>query len=235
MNDYIRLPRSALSEDMWRSGNLARLYIYLLSAIDNNGVVEVSLRQIAKDTRLTLREVRTCLDKLIATQKTTQKTTQRTTQIIFCDTDSCNRRATQRTTQTATQKTTQPKAPKTTSEVLFAEPLHESFVDPLFRDAWLDWTEYRRQHNRPYKNEREAKKGYEHLLKLSHNDPSQAADIVNQTIANGWQGLFPDKSNGTKSAIGTSVRSQADRYSELERAADAILLNAPYFDPTAND
>lgn len=107
---------------------------------------------------------------------------------------------------------------------MLAEVCFDSFVDPSFLDAWHDWIEYRKRHNRPYKNEKEARKGYEHLLKLSHNDPSQAADIVDQTIANGWQGLFPDKSNGTKSIATTdNATARAQSRDRLRTVAAGVL------------
>lgn len=111
-----------------------------------------------------------------------------------------------------------------------------SFVDPQFAEVWQDWLEYRKRHNKTYANEKEAKKGYNRLLKLANNDPKQAADIVDQTIANGWQGLFPDKAtNGTRQQARPALAVQANSYSELERAADAVLSNLAYNNPTKYD
>lgn len=80
MTDYIKLPRAMLTDNLWRDGNLARLYLYLLAKTDE----AVSFRGIANDTGLSVREVRTALSKLqkagIVTQVATQSTTQVATQ-----------------------------------------------------------------------------------------------------------------------------------------------------------
>lgn len=81
MSDCIRLPRSALTEELWRNGNMARLYLFLLSASNESGGAEVSLREIERQTNLTLKEIRVGLDKLERAQKTARKRAQKTAQI----------------------------------------------------------------------------------------------------------------------------------------------------------
>lgn len=108
MNDYIRLPRSALSEEMWRDKDLWQFYGYLLCRADENGVVEVSLRCMAKETGQSLQTVRTNLKKLLSTQRLTQEVTQQLTQITLCDIGNKAVRATQRLTQRPTQLPTHP-------------------------------------------------------------------------------------------------------------------------------
>lgn len=108
MNDYIRLPRSALSEEMWRDKDLWQFYGYLLCRADENGVVEVSLRCMAKETGQSLQTVRTNLKKLLSTQRLTQEVTQQLTQTTLCDIGNKAVRATQRLTQRPTQLPTHP-------------------------------------------------------------------------------------------------------------------------------
>lgn len=108
MSDCIRLPRTALSDEMWRDKDLWQLYGYLLSRADENGVVEVSLRCMAKETGQSLQTVRTNLKKLVSTQRLTQKATQQLTQITLCDIGNKTIRATQRLTQRPTQLPTHP-------------------------------------------------------------------------------------------------------------------------------
>ncbi len=108
MNDYIRLPRSALSEEMWRDKDLWQFYGYLLCRADENGVVEVSLRCMAKETGQSLQTIRTNLKKLVSTQQLTQKVTQQLTQITLCGIGNKAVRVTQRLTQRPTQSPTHP-------------------------------------------------------------------------------------------------------------------------------
>ena len=204
MSDTIHLPRSLLKDELFKAPNLARLFCYLLSVADDNGNLTTSLKQISKATRLSIQQVRTCLAKLISLELVTQSSTKRATQISICE-------------MSGKSKSKQTKRTKAVT----AEVVKDNFVDSRFEGIWQDWLEYRKAHNRPYKNEREAKKGYEHLLKLSNNDPLQAADIVNQTIANGWQGLYPDKSNGTRQTDNANTRLQSRE--QLRTLASGVL------------
>ncbi len=107
MTDYIKLPRAMLTDNLWRDGNLARLYLYLLAKTDE----AVSFRGIANDTGLSVREVRTALSKLqkagIVTQVATQSTTQVATQVTLCGIGNKAKPTTQVATQSTTQVATQ--------------------------------------------------------------------------------------------------------------------------------
>lgn len=109
MNECISLPRSALTEALWRNGSLAQLYLFLLSEADARGVVILSLRDVAKHTGLSLQAVRTALRKLESTQRITQAATQRATQITLCGIGKNETPPTQQSTQSATQVATQSK------------------------------------------------------------------------------------------------------------------------------
>lgn len=109
MADNIKIQRSALREELWRDGNMARLYLYLLSKVDE----PLSFREASKSTGLSLQQVRTAIGKLksidVITQIATQKTTQVATQISICgavgNSKSSTQIATQKTAQVATQDT----------------------------------------------------------------------------------------------------------------------------------
>lgn len=73
MTDYIRLPRSALNDELWRNnGALLRVYIYLVRQSDN-GVTDTSVAQICRATELTERQVRDALTELERSNKTSSK------------------------------------------------------------------------------------------------------------------------------------------------------------------
>lgn len=74
-------------------------------------------------------------------------------------------------------------------------PLTPPSVEGLDQDAWDRWTHYRKQIRKPLKEAslHAAQK------KLASHGEEQAA-VVEQSIANGWTGLFPLKTNGGHSA-----------------------------------
>ena len=70
-----------------------------------------------------------------------------------------------------------------------------SFVDDSFLAIIQEWLEYKKQRKETYKSERSVKVCYNNLLKLSGNDPQTAKEIIYQSMANNWAGLFPLKNN----------------------------------------
>lgn len=81
MNDYIRLPRSALTSDLWLNPNYGRLLWYLLAKADENGEVQTDMAEIAKDLVLSRQTVRTLMKKIDANQILTKSVTTRVTKL----------------------------------------------------------------------------------------------------------------------------------------------------------
>lgn len=67
-----------------------------------------------------------------------------------------------------------------------------SFVGVEFLSIMEKWIEYHKAIGHPYKQV-SIRSIYEQLLKLSNRDARVADQIVEQSIANGWQGLFEIK------------------------------------------
>lgn len=105
MSDYIKLPRSALTDELWRDPYAARLYFYMLGKADEDGKWVVSLKQILLDMGLSRQQYRTILKKLEATTLLTTSTTTSTTTITFTSTANSNKI---KTTSTTTLSTTSP-------------------------------------------------------------------------------------------------------------------------------
>ena len=62
-------------------------------------------------------------------------------------------------------------------------------IDENYVEIWNEWISYRKQIKKPIKPVSE-QKAYDNLLKLSGNSPATARKIIDQSIANSWQGLF---------------------------------------------
>lgn len=221
MTDYITLPRSTLTEELWNNANIARLYWLLLAKSDENGIATISLREISCQTRMTIKEVRTALDKLCEAQKTTRKTAQ----IIICGLDSSN---TSRTQQTA-QKKTQKKAPPAQQQLALVpqDTALPAFVDPMFSDAFKVWLDYKKEQFKfKYRSERSLKAAYGELVRLSGYNPCTAMRIVEQSMARGWKGLFKLQDNGTQQTHSTSNDNRSSCQSLADRAGELLRLFA---------
>lgn len=64
------------------------------------------------------------------------------------------------------------------------------YVLPEFKETFLEWLEYKKQRRESYKTEKSTKLCYDKLVKMSGNDPYTARQIVEQSMANNWSGLF---------------------------------------------
>jgi len=74
-------------------------------------------------------------------------------------------------------------------------------IDPKFQDVYNRFIEYRKAIKRPYKSNQGRQAFYNKLLQLSSNNPETAMKIVEQSIANEYQGIFElkqDKNNNNQ-------------------------------------
>lgn len=71
-------------------------------------------------------------------------------------------------------------------------------VSDEFREVILDWLAYKRERRESYKSQRSMRAFYNKLKTLSRNDPSVAREIIEQSMANNWAGIFPLKTENNE-------------------------------------
>ena len=90
--------------------------------------------------------------------------------------------------------------------------------DSEFKNILLDWLEYKEEIKDTYKSEKSLKVCYENLLKLSNNNPEEAREIVNQSIANQWKGLFKlQNRNSNETNSNTNSNTKTKQLTDLEK------------------
>ena len=194
MDNYIQLPRSALSDEFRRDPNLARLLLHLLWKMDDSGTVSVDTTELCKVYGWSRQQSRTLLARIKTIAGVTARPTAKATTFTFGiqkDKSKC---------QPQEQPQEQPLKcnPGATPRLGFELPKH-SFVSPEFEELFNEWLDYKkRQFKFEYKTERSLKAAYSDLVKLSGGDPIIAAEIVDQSMRNGWKGLFELKNHGAK-------------------------------------
>ena len=67
------------------------------------------------------------------------------------------------------------------------------FTSNQLKEAWDEWLQYRKERKLPKYTPTGLKKTYTHLLNISESDEQKAIEIINQSIAQNWAGLFPLK------------------------------------------
>ncbi len=70
----------------------------------------------------------------------------------------------------------------------------ESIPDWLDREIWFNWIDYRNEIKKPFKTKKTFELQVKFLLECLEEGYSPE-EIINQSITNGWQGLFKPKNN----------------------------------------
>ena len=91
------------------------------------------------------------------------------------------------------------------------------FVEDAFREPFFKWLDYKRAKGQKYKAQNSLESAYKSLKSKSNNDPFIAQQIIEQSLANNWAGLFELK----------DTRYETTNNSNYQRAiqigADAIV------------
>lgn len=196
----------------YRNANAVRLMLHLMLIADEDGNVEVSERSLAADLCMGRQEVRTAKATLISTQKLTQTLTHGKTILTLCLSDRVvkKRQVSQPTKQPSNQPTIQP------TETV------PSWVAQDYVRPFLDWVSYKKAKRQTYKTEQSLRACYNKLVKLSNGNADIACRIIEEAMANNWNGFYELKNvnNGT-----TNWRSNG-RDDEL--AAQAIRMRSNF-------
>lgn len=224
MSEYIQLPRSALTEEMERNGDLARLLVYLLRKTDENGEIKTDMAKVAADLSLSRQSVRTLMKKFESNQILTKSSTTRVTKLKLDYQESKRKR------QPNKQPNRQPNVNQIKECAIgYISP---SFVAEEYREIWQKFIIYRKEIKKPYKSPASEQIAYNKMVEMAGNDPAVAKDMVERTILGQWQGLFPKNNNGTKTTTTTdnaATRAQSrDRLRSLatgvvSQSADKLL------------
>lgn len=104
-----------------------------------------------------------------------------------------------------TERPKEKEKPKDATEDFIEKSVKEDFK-PIMRE----WCQYKREKKQSYKPTG-LKTCYANLLKLSNGNSNTARQIIEQSMANNWAGLFALKSNFTKKEpIGIFLRNNTD-------------------------
>ena len=68
-----------------------------------------------------------------------------------------------------------------------------SFVEEGMRVPFMDWLEYKKGKGKTYKTQKSLQACYSEMKSLSNDNPLIAIKIVNKSMANNWDGMFPLK------------------------------------------
>lgn len=212
MSDYIKLPRSALTDELWRNnGAMLRVYMFLVK-ISENGESFISVSQIHKATGLTERQIRDALTELERSNRMSSKRSNKGSNITLYDVDN---NSTLGSSKRSNKMSSKRSSAITTTKPLAPDYISPPFVASEFVDTWRKFVEYRKEIRKPYKSESSERIAYNKMVEMANNDPETARDMVERTILGQWQGLFPKDNHGTKPI--TTTDNAASRKAQRDR------------------
>jgi len=211
MQGWIKLHRKIIKWEWYQDSHMVHLLMHLLLIANHEpgrwrgvnidrGQVVTGLGSLSKATGITIQTLRTCLARMKKSGELTSKSTNRFRLITLCNYESyqisengTNRPSNKQLTsnQQATNKQlTANKNDKNKKNEKKTEDVFSGRLDtPSFHKAWSDWVAYRKEKRcalTPTTISRQIKL-------LEKHPPEMAIAIIEKSISNGWQGLFPDK------------------------------------------
>lgn len=205
----ISICKENITDRIIGSATACHLFVLLMFVSDADGIASISLSALASRLSVTLPKVRYALRLLEESGLVSR--------VADCRSLKYKLATAEQATEKPTKQTKKKREPK--AEVMVAEIVPHSFVAPEFREVWGMWIAYRAEIKKQYKSEKSAEIGYKQLLEKSNNDPQRARTMVESSIANGYQGLFPEKNEQRNNGAGSFT---ASRQAERERVDNGI-------------
>ena len=198
MNGHIKLHRAIVEWGWYKDLPTCKLWLHLLLRANYKacawqdkdiprGAFVTSYAALSTESRLSVQQVRTALDKLKRTGEITVKTNRHYTVITVSKYDEY---------QSAEREEAQAKCPPKPEKP--NEPdLTERFDEPV-RSAVQDWLNYKRERREAYKTT-----GLKSLLTEIENRAKQhggqaVAEVIRLSMANNWRGIIWDRITETK-------------------------------------
>lgn len=204
---FVKLHRSILSWEWYDSPDTMRLFLHLLLTVNyepkkwrgtviDRGQRVCSLATLAKETRLSVRTVRTCLERLISTNELTRQANPQYTVITIN-----NYAKYQTPTNELTNERQTTDKPTTNDRQLLKKDKESKKVKEIyptdiisdFEIAIRDFKQMRTKIKAPL-TDRAEQLIRTKLDGLSTDEQTKIA-ILNQSIENGWRGVFPLREN----------------------------------------
>ena len=210
MGSYIKLDRKLLNWEWSDDPNTLALWIHILlqanweerswhGQIFERGTFPTSVAKLSEETGLTIKQTRTCLEHLKATNEVAIKATNRGTKIIVnkweeyqcSDGQSGELKGKQTSNQTANKGQTKgnPLRKKERKEI---KEIYKGYSDS-FLEAMNAFKEMRKSIKKPL-TDRAEQMILNRLSELATNEYQQI-EIINQSVMNAWQNVYPIKPN----------------------------------------
>lgn len=205
---WIKLHRSLLNWEWYDDVKVFRVFIHCLLKAnhkDNNwrgveipaGSFISSYQKLSEETSLTVKQVRLSLNKLKRTNEVAAKSTSQYTMFQIVKYNDYQQEDKQKGKRGANKGQTEGKQRATNkNEKKVKNDNNEKNIyfsdDFVLNDKYLEFLNFRKEIKKPIKDV-SINANIKQLMKLSNNQSDIAIEIIEQSIANGWQGFFEIK------------------------------------------
>lgn len=191
MSGWIKIHRKFLDWQWFEKSEAVHLFLYLVLKANHKdsqwqgmdikrGQFVSSLSKISADTGISLQSIRTLLNKFEKTNEIELKSTNKFTIVTLCKYE-CYQDETEQTNKQLTNKQQTTNKQLTTNK----NDKKEKNEKELILDRWI---EYRKQIKKPIKEATQETI----LTKMQNYTEEQCKFVIDNSIENGWQGLFWD-------------------------------------------
>lgn len=104
-----------------------------------------------------------------------------------------------------------------------------SFVDFEYLNSFELWLDYKKNKNQKYKTQKSTEICYKNLLKISNNDPDIARQIIENSIANNYSGLFPLKVNNINNQQEDRAKNYINLYNQIQNDYPSNAISGQKF------
>ena len=220
MEGWIKLHRKFTKWEWFNDSNMVHLFLYLLLQSNHEpnrwkgievdrGQIITGLKSLSKNTGISIQSIRTSLDRLISTGEITRKPTNKYSIITICkyddyqliegDANNQNNKLSNKQLTINQQSTNNQLTPNKNDKKeknLKNEKNKTPFDSEIFKSSWESWVQYRIEK----KQKLTPSTIKSQLKKLGGYPEDTAIKVIEQSICNGWTGLFELKENGQPGA-----------------------------------
>ncbi len=206
-DSYIKILRKLLKWEWFNDSKMVHIFIYLLLSANHTsakwrgisverGQLITGLNSIKKSTGLSVRSIRTCIDRLKLTNEITIKSTNKFSIISIVKYDDYQNFDNNTTKKTTIKKTNERQSNdnQTTTDNNENNNNNEKEIkEDLFLPVINTWLEYKKERRESYAGEKSIEQFRKKLIQLSENNVEKADLIIKESMSNNWAGIFPLK------------------------------------------
>lgn len=221
---YIKLHRKLLEWEWYQDANTFRLFLHLLMKANHKdskwqgqlikrGQLVTGRKTLSVELKMSERSIRTAFDHLIKTKELTSKATNRNTLVTLMNYDSYQSDVIRTTNQLPSidQLLTTNKNVKNVKKINILRLGIENFEETI----WLDFVKHRKTIKKPLTDQ----SANMALNKLSdfHSKKIDVVQTINNSIEQGWSGLFEPKKQFKSNSVTPIPQPKSDAQVKSER------------------